>query len=36
MKNLNYVTPDLEVVELEVESAILAMSGENSDVHFGE
>lgn len=32
----NYTTPVLEVVELEVESAILAASGENSNPHFGE
>ena len=32
----NYTTPVLEVVELEVESAILTASGENSYPSFGE
>jgi hypothetical protein len=31
-----YSAPILEVVELEVESAILAASGENSNPSFGE
>ena len=36
MMNNNYVAPTLDVVELEVESAILSASGENSFPHFGE
>ncbi len=32
----NYTSPQLEVVELEVENAILAMSGEDSIPEFGE
>ena len=34
--NTNYSAPALEVVELEVESAILAASGEGSIPSFGE
>lgn len=36
MNKTNYVTPELEVVELEIESAILTASGENSIPDFGE
>ena len=31
-----YATPVMEVLEIEVESAILTASGENSIPHFGE
>lgn len=31
-----YVTPTLELIEVEVESAILTASGENSIPNFGE
>lgn len=31
-----YVTPVMELIEVEVESAILTASGENSIPHFGE
>ena len=31
----NYATPVMEILEIEVESAILTGSGENSNVHFG-
>ena len=31
-----YVTPVMEVLKIEVESAILTASGENSIPHFGE
>ena len=34
--NNNYVSPVLDVVDLEVETAILTASGENSYPHFGE
>lgn len=36
MVSTKYVTPLLEVVVLEVETAILTASGENSFPHFGE
>lgn len=36
MNNTNYVNPAVEVVELEIESAILTASGENSIPEFGE
>lgn len=36
MNKTNYTTPSLEVVELEIESAILTASGENSIPDFGE
>ena len=36
MKEFNYVAPALEVVELEIENAILSASGENSIPEFGE
>ena len=36
MNNLNYVAPALEVVELEIENAILTASGEDSIPEFGE
>lgn len=35
-KNLNYLAPALEVVELEIENAILTASGENSIPELGE
>lgn len=35
-KQINYESPALEVIELEVENAILAASGENSFPGFGE
>lgn len=35
MKNLSYVTPALEVVELEVENAVMTASGEDSNVGEG-
>jgi hypothetical protein len=36
MSNLNYVAPTIEVVELEIENAILTASGEDSIPGFGE
>ena len=36
MEKLNYVAPALEVVELEIENAILTASGEDSIPEFGE
>jgi hypothetical protein len=36
MNNLNYVAPTIEVVELEIENAILTASGEDSIPGFGE
>jgi hypothetical protein len=33
---LNYVSPALEVVEIELENAILTASGEDSIPEFGE
>lgn len=36
MNKLNYVAPIVEVVELEIENAILAASGEDSIPEFGE
>ena len=36
MKNTDYTSPALEVVELCVETAILAASGENATIDFGE
>lgn len=37
MNNLNYVTPTIEVVEIEIENAILVVaSGEDSIPEFGE
>ena len=36
MNNLNYVAPTIEVVELEIENAILTASGEDSIPEFGE
>lgn len=36
MVKFNYVAPALEVVELEIENAILSASGENSILEFGE
>jgi hypothetical protein len=36
MGKLNYVAPALEVVELEIENAILTASGEDSIPEFGE
>jgi hypothetical protein len=35
MKNFDYVTPALEVVELEVENAVMTASGEDSNVGEG-
>ena len=32
----NYETPSIEIVELEMESSILTMSGEDSFPEFGE
>lgn len=34
MNKMNYVTPQVEMVELEVESAILQMSGEGSNLDY--
>lgn len=34
--NSNYLAPALEVVELEIENAILTASGEDSIPEFGE
>ena len=36
MNNLNYIAPTAEVVELEIENAILSASGEDSIPGFGE
>ena len=36
MENKNYQTPSIEVMELEVESAIMTASGEDSILDFGE
>ena len=36
MRRENYVTPALDAVELEVESAILAASAEDATIDFGE
>lgn len=36
MSNLNYVAPTIEVVELEIENAILTASGEDSIPGLGE
>ena len=36
MENTNYFAPSVEIVEIEVESAILTASGENSFPGFGE
>lgn len=36
MSNLNYVAPTIEVVELEIENAILTASGEDSIPELGE
>ena len=36
MKSTNYVAPNLEVIEIEVESAVLTVSGEHSTPVFGE
>ena len=36
MQKFNYVSPALEVVELEIENAILTASGEDSIPEFGE
>ena len=36
MENKNYQTPTIEVLELEVESAIMTASGEDSILDFGE
>lgn len=36
MEKLNYVAPALEVVELEIENAILTASGEDSIPELGE
>jgi len=36
MNNFNYVAPAAEVVELELENAILTASGEDSIPGFGE
>lgn len=35
-QNINYESPTIEVVELEIENAILTASGENSNPIFGE
>lgn len=35
-QNINYESPAIEVVELEIENAILTASGENSVPGFGE
>ena len=35
MKDLKYVTPAFEVVELEVENAVMTASGEDSNVGEG-
>lgn len=34
MKQLNYETPQTEVIEIEVENAIMQMSGEGSGLDF--
>lgn len=36
MNNLNYVAPTIEVIEMEIENAILSASGEDSIPEFGE
>lgn len=36
MNNFDYVAPTMEVVELELENAILTASGEDSIPGFGE
>ncbi len=36
MNKINYVAPTAEVVELEIENAILTASGEDSIPEFGE
>lgn len=36
LKNIKYSAPTIEVVEIEIENAILAASGEDSFVDFGE
>lgn len=36
MNKINYVAPAIEVIELELENAILAASGEDSIPEFGE
>lgn len=36
MNNFNYVAPTMEVVELEIENAILTVSGEDSIPGVGE
>lgn len=36
MEKFNYAAPALEVVELEIENAILTASGEDSVPEFGE
>lgn len=36
MNNFNYVAPTMEVVELEIENAILTASGEDSITGLGE
>lgn len=36
MKNSNYTAPVIEIVEIDIENAILTASGENSIPDFGE
>jgi hypothetical protein len=36
MKNDNYQSPTLEIVELEIENPILYASGEDSNLGYGE
>lgn len=36
MKNSNYTAPVIEIVEIDIENAILAASGEDSVIDFGE
>ena len=36
MNKLNYTAPTIEVVEIEIENAILTASGEDSIPEFGE
>ena len=35
MKNV-YLSPEMEIIEIEIESAVLTASGENSYPSFGE
>lgn len=36
MKNSNYTAPVIEIVEIDIENAILTASGEDSVIDFGE